>query len=232
MKWLVEETQPIDPASQHQLVEALAKAEKGQARAAANLAIRLRNIVIHDTKKLFGVADIRLDTLVVHGQSRSDSFYQPTTHRFPGVRDRDRLPIDDSGLLVFYGLPRHFVDISITVSRDRKDTNDLVTLLTERLTSPQFKTTAATIIGLTSIAPHAAAIVAAVGAAATLGNLAAEILLRLTGNTIGLYHASYLQYRDRFGLGRHPDEGEFHIKDFSFSYDVVIDKSIPAPDAR
>ena len=227
MKWLIDEAKPIDTATERSLSQAIAKSVAARSRGSASLAVRLYDVVIYETKKWFGDASIRLDTLVVHGPNPNadrESFYVPGTHRFGRVRDGDRLPIGDSGLLIFYGQPRHFLDISITVSRDRKDTKDLATLVNDRLQSSEFSVAAGTILGLTAVAPQGAAVIAAVQAAATLGGLSAEVLQQATTNTIGLYHSSYLQYRDAFGLGRHPEQEEFRSKDFSFHYEIQVDR--------
>jgi len=233
MQWLKDDAKAIDAATQRDLSAHLEKAAPVmRGRPSANLAIRLREVVIHDTKKWFGDAEIRLDVLVVHGSSpdaATGDFFKPTTLRFERVRDGDRLPIGDAGVLIFYGRPRHFIDISITASRNRKDTEDLSKLIADRAQDDKLKSSAAAILGLTAVAPHAAAVVAAVEAASALANTSAEILMKATNGTIGVYHASYLQYRDRFGLGRHPDNGAFLIKDFSFSYEVVIDERAQPP---
>ena len=88
-----------------------------------NLAVRLQDIMVWDTKKWFGDAQMRLDALVVHGkvtESDSPSFYMPQTFRFPGIKGRDRLPTGENGLLIFYGQAIHFLDVFITVSRIKK----------------------------------------------------------------------------------------------------------------
>src|SRR3989442_13006977 len=125
MKWLIDEAKAVDAVTRRELDKSLAATMRGEKRSAKTaLAIRLKDMVIHDNRKWFGGAEIRLDTLVVHGKNplaKEDTFYKPTTQRFARVRDGERLSIGDSGLLIFYGQPRHFVDISITVSRDRKD---------------------------------------------------------------------------------------------------------------
>lgn len=229
MEWLIDEAKPIDAAAKREIAQSTAASMRGPE---ANLAIRLKQVVVHDVRKWFGGADIRLDTLVVHGKNpkaKKDSFYQPSTKRFSGVRDGDRLAIGDSGLLLFYGQPRHFVDLSITVSRDRKDSKDLADLVASSVKSPDFKEAAGSIIGLTALAPQAAAVLAAVRAAGTLGSLAAQLVFKATNATIGLYHNSFLQHRDAFGLGRHPASGELRANDLSFCYEVVVDKRPQSP---
>jgi hypothetical protein len=80
------------------------------------------------------------------------------------------------------------------------------------------------LLGLAVAAPQAVAVTAAIGAAATVGNLAAKILAQAAGDTIGLYRTTWLQQRDRFGLGRHPAAGCFQQKDFEFWYEIVLDR--------
>jgi hypothetical protein len=193
------------------------------------LAIRLNDIVIHDTRKWWGGAKIRLDAIVVRGLTTGDSgetpFYQPSTFRFGGVKDGDRLQVEAPGLLIFYGWPRHFVDISIMASRDTGDSADLGKLIADRANSDEWKTAAQSLLALTAAAPQAAVVAGAVGAAALIGNFAAEVLRAATDNTIGLYRTAWLQYRDAFGLGRHPEADAFRQRDLSFWYEIVLDSS-------
>ena len=88
------------------------------------IALRLHDIVIHSNKRWFdflGGADIRVDVLAVQGNVLDDdpkSFYTPTTVRFGGIGDESTVPLDEHGLLAYYGWPKHFLDISVLVSRD------------------------------------------------------------------------------------------------------------------
>jgi hypothetical protein len=225
--WLIDETPTITTAE----VEASLPSEPHRFRGGRrpNLAVRLNDMVVHDTRKWFGGADLRLDTIVVHGpgeqQGSEAEFFQPTTFRFSGIRDGDRLPIETPGLLTFYGRPRHFLDIAIIMSRDRKDTADLGTLIATHLNSDAWRQGAGALLGLAVAAPQAAAVVAAVGGAAVIANFALELLAQMTGDTIGVYRASFLQHLDRLGLGRHPDAGQYRQRDLSFWYEIVLDRA-------
>lgn len=195
---------------------------------AVNLAVRLQDIMIWDTKKWFGDAQMRLDALVVHGKatdSDSPSFYMPQTFRFPGIKNRDRLPTGENGLLIFYGQAIHFLDIFIMVSRDKKDSDDLATLLSQELRSPEIQGAVSTMLGFTAIAPQAATFATALGAASSLGSFAYKVLSQTTGNTIGLYRTSWLQYKDKFGIGRHPQTGSHKVKDISFWYEIIQEEN-------
>jgi hypothetical protein len=230
--WLIDETQTMDAAAIEGLLRA-STTTRGPSKAA--LAVRVNDIVIRDTKKWFGGADIRLDAIVVQGlpkgSAANQSFYQPSTFRFSGIHDGNRLPIDPPGLLIFYGRPAYFLDISILASRDRRDSEHLGRLIASRLNSDEWKAAGAALLSLALAAPQVATLTAAIGSAATVGNLAAELLHKATGNTIGLYRVSWLQHHDRFGLGRHPAAGAYRQQDLSFWYEIVLDRS-PSTELR
>jgi hypothetical protein len=227
-EWLIDET--ASPSDTELADMAARDQPRLRGRGGANLAVRLNDVVVHDTRKWFGGAELRLDAIVVHGPGDPDDrdFYQPSTLRFRGIRDGDRLPIEAPGLLTFYGRPRHFVDVSIVMSRDRQDSEDLRSLIAENATSEGWQQGAAALLGLAVAAPQAAAIAGALSGAALMANFAADLLAKMTGDTIGVYRASFLQHRDRFGLGRHPAEGSYRQRDLSFWFEIVLDR----PDGR
>ncbi|MBI3972120.1 MAG: hypothetical protein HY332_12585 [Chloroflexi bacterium] len=233
--WMIEELAPLDAVAIEELTRELPSGRPGTFRGAEeapSLALRIKELVVHDTKKWFGAADIRLDALIVHGHGKPDqpaSFYMPQTFRFPGISDGDRLPIDETGLLIFYGKPLHFVDIFITVSRDRQNSDNLATLLQRELQSAEMQGALGTLLGLAVAAPQVATVTAAIGAAALVGEFAYRVLSKATGSTVGLYRGSFLQYRDGFGIGLHPEDGPRRIMDFSFQYEILLDQT---PDGR
>jgi hypothetical protein len=228
--WLLDKVKPPTPAALFDLEGALLAVPGGNKRAGLaqnvpSLAVRIPKMIIHDNKKWFGEADIRLDALIVHGHAEADDpkrFYLSRTCSFKRVADNDCLPIGKPGLLIFHGKPLYFLDIFLTVSRDVQDTEDLSTLLLKNLKSPEIHGAIATLLGLAVAAPQAAVITAALGAAVVLGDFARQILERVTGKTIGLYRNSYLQFPDGFGVGTHPEDGVHKVKDLSFSYEIVI----------
>jgi hypothetical protein len=228
-EWLIDEAVPPDTVAIEQIERELNSNQRGGRESfsqpqAITLAVRLQDIMVWDTKKWFGDADIRLDALVVHGNttgSDATSAYVPKTFRFPGIKDQDRLPTGENGLLIFYGNALHFLDIFITVSRDRKDTDDLATLLSQQLQSTELQGAVGTLVGLAVASPQVSTITTAIGGASILGNLAYQVLNKVTGNTIGLYRTSWLQYKDGFGIGRHPQEGSHKVRDLSFWYEII-----------
>jgi hypothetical protein len=229
--WLLEEARPLDQVATADLKHELGL---GGRRAlpvldAPALAVSLDRLVIHDNRKWFGEADIRLDAFVVHGhgaEREPESFYVPQTFRFSRVRDDDELPIGEAGLLLFYGRPLYFLDLFLTVSRDRRDTDDLSSILAGQLQDEQVKDAVGKLVGLV-VAPEVAAVTAALGAAARLGEFVYQVLRRVTGATVGLFHTSWLEHRDGFGVGRHPKAGAYRVKDLSFSYQIVSEDETP-----
>jgi hypothetical protein len=230
--WLKEEISPRDEAVMEEMDRTLQPAVEGTSRSIQRqyiptLAVRMQDIIIYNTRQWFGEADIRLDALVIHGngiQDQPTSFYMPRTFPFSRILKGDRLPTGDTGLLVFLGKARYFLDIFITISRDRENADNLAHLLDQQLSSEQFKKASATVLELTTIAaPQAATITAAASAALTIGNIAYQVLRATTGNTIGLFHTSWLQYTDGFGVGRHPEIGVYTEKDFSFWYEIILE---------
>jgi hypothetical protein len=226
--WLIDERKTPSAVHLEEIDRELADigASRGGSEVPA-LAVLLHDVVIHDNKKWFGEADVRLDTLVITGCGQagdsSSSFYMPKTTSFVRVGDEDRLPIGGGGLLVYYGQALHFLDILIMVSRNRQDSQDLAGLLAGKLGSDEMKGAVGALLGLAVAAPTVAAVTTAMGAAAVLGDLVYRVLGAVTGATIGLYRNSHLQFRDGFGVGAHPgpDQQCFRVKDLSFRYEIV-----------
>ena len=215
--WLIDEAIPLDQASTEALESVLGSRSMRGGLAvldAPTLAVSLRELMIHDNRKWFGEAEVRLDALVVHGHGavgEPESFYTPQTFRFERIGDEDPLPIGEAGLLFFYGRPLHFLDLFVTASRSTEDTDDLSTYLAEGVSDPSLQDAFGQLASLVA-APQVAAVNAAIQAATRLGTFAYQVLRRVTGSTVGLYHTTYLEVRDGFGLGRHPEQGTHRVK--------------------
>lgn len=222
--WLVEEG--LSPGADH--LPAIDADLQARTRGrASTYGVTVHDVVVHDNRKWFGEADVRIDALVVHGYPKDenpDSCYKPGTFRFSRVLDGDALPIGESGLLLFLGIPHHFLDVFITVARDTKDSDDLANLLQKATDSEEYKTALSGFRQLMSANPTAAMISAGLEASMAVGNLAYRILRKVSSSTIGLYRASWLQHRDQFGEGRHPETGAHRVKDLSFSLEITREK--------
>lgn len=230
--WLIDETRALTDVQIDRLDRELADSgpdnRGGGGPDQQTLAVSVHDVIVHHNRKWFGEADIRLDALVVTGyggENDSSSFYAAKTTPFARIKDSDKLQIGSGGLLVFHGPASHFLDVFLMVSRDRKDSADLATLLMSSLQSDEMKGAIGGLIGLAVAAPHVAAVIAAIGAAGVLGDFAYRLLQASTGSTIGLYRNSHLQHRDGLGIGAHPGppEGVFRANDLSFRYQISLE---------
>ena len=226
MDWLVDETHISD--TQISTSVRTMKVSGTRGKPGPPLAVRLHDVIVHNNKKwidIFAGADIRVDIVAVQGNGLSGdahSFYTPTTMRFSGVGDEDHLPIDESGLLAYYGWPKHFLNLAVLVSRDRKGSDDLATMLRKEFTSTDFGSAAAALLGLVVAAPAAGVVVGALAAAATIGDIAHRVVAGAFGSTIGIYRGTKLAYPDDFGRGRNPSDGDTYRRgDFSFWFEVI-----------
>jgi hypothetical protein len=198
----------------------------GEPPTARALAVKLHDLTVHNNRKWLDMikgADVRVDAVIVQGNALTDDdarAYAPATLRFPDVGDGDTLAED--ALLVYYGWPRHFLDLSLLVSRDRKDSDELAQLLKSQEGTQELSGITNTLIGLgSSASPEVAAVQAAIAAATQLADLAYRLVRATSGNTIGIYRGCRLAYPDRFGVGRNPRTGVYHKQHLSFWYEVV-----------
>ncbi len=212
------------------LVEEVRRSAVRKGSSRAPLAVRLLEVLVHDNRKLFGEAPVRIDALVVHGGSSSKSsgdFYAPKTVRFDRVADGDRLPIGENGLLVFLGRPRHFLDLFLAVSRDRGDSPDLATLIGKLAASQDVVTAQGELLAMATGVPDPQLLAAALKAALLIGDSVLGALRKATSGTIGLYRNSWLRGHDGWGIGRHPAEGLFRAKGLSFGFEILQEPNEP-----
>lgn len=221
-EWTIEDEQAVASLDEPHLVGA---DDAPQQPLTAPIAVTLHDIVVHDNKKwtnVLGGAAVRIDVLTVQGNlldGDPTSFYTPTTRRFDDIGDEAMLPLDEHGLLAYYGWPKHFLDISVLVSRDTARADDLATLLAEQATAPALTGGLDSILQLVT-SGGALAIRNALSGAALLGSFAYKVLRQVSGSTIGVYHGNRLEYPHRFGQGRNPPKGSYRQQDMSLRFDV------------
>jgi hypothetical protein len=182
----------------------------------AAVAVQLGEVIIHSNRALFST-DVRIDALVITGSKNAEGVYRAGTAKFERIKDGDRLPLDN--LLLYHGPANGFLDLAVWVSRDDKRSLSLADMLKAQLTGTEFKEAALLLAGLAVAAPTAGAIVAGLGAATTVSNVAYNLLSAAVGKSIGLYRTSLLA-NERFGVGRHPASGSMRAQDFSCWYQV------------
>ena len=186
-----------------------------------NLAVFLKPLIVRETHKWFGGAELRLDVFVVHGGPESEGLFHPKTFRFPRVVDGDDLAIGDNGLLVYYGKPSHFLVLTLALSRDTRDSDDLAALLSAQEKTQEVSSLVTRLAA--SASPHVAAVQVAMQAAFTLGDVAYKLIRHVSPNCLGLYRANWLANTHKFGIGRHPRSGSTSIRDFELAYQILPD---------
>ena len=166
--WLIDDS--VDSARIAPALAAAQVATRGTGDAEgsnAALVVRLHDLIVHNNRKwitFLGGADVRVDLVVVQGnvlEHDPTTCYTPTTLRFESVGDGDSLPVDEQGILAYYGWPKHFLDISVIVSRDTAHSDDLSALLSRSAANPEVKTALSALIGVAVAVPPAAAVAAA-----------------------------------------------------------------------
>ncbi|MEV7177025.1 hypothetical protein [Kitasatospora sp. NPDC093679] len=188
------------------------------------IAVRLLELIVHDNQRLFGEASIRIDALVIHGQragASSTDIYAPRTFRFDRVKDGESLPIGQEGLLIFFGKPRYFLDLFITVSRDREGSSSLHSILGDLAQSDEGMSASGQLLAMASGAPDADLLGESLKAALLIGDAALANLKKETNGTIGLYRNSWLRGKDEWGIGQHPEVGLLRAKDISFRFEII-----------
>jgi hypothetical protein len=233
--WLIDQRTALTDSQLDLLERELADSgpdPRSPSRGTAMLAVLIHDVVIHNNRKWFGEADVRLDALVITGQGAADdetSSYVPRTESFARVKDADTLQIGPGGLLAFHGEARHFLDILILVSRDTKDSSDLATILAGAAQSGELIGGVGALLGVAAATPQLAAATTVLGAAGALGDLAYRLLSRATGNTIGVFRNSHLNLRGEFETTSHhpgPPPQTFRVNDLSFRYEIVLEPAV------
>ncbi|HEY4303083.1 MAG TPA: hypothetical protein VGM82_01345 [Gemmatimonadaceae bacterium] len=224
MTWLAEEGEFDTELAMVGEVRTRERGVRGSARTGVsdkNIAVFLNPLIVRDTRKWFGGAELRLDAVVMHGGADKDSLFHPKTLRFPRVNDGDNLASGDNGLLIYYGRPAHFLAITVTLSRDRKDSDDLSALIAKESKSDEVSSLFTQLAA--SASPHVAAVQVGMQAAINLGEVAYQLIRQVSPNSLGLYRANWLANTHNFGIGRHPAEGAAPAKDFELAYDIIAD---------
>ena len=110
-EWVIDEAGG-EALAESVLVQEVRHGSVRRSRASQFLAVRILDVIVHNNRRMFGEAAIRIDALVVvHGGSGGDKladFYAPGTFRFDRIADGDHLPIRDpaswlslAGLVIF-----------------------------------------------------------------------------------------------------------------------------------
>lgn len=198
------------------------------------LAVLLHDLVIHDNQRWWGRAPVRVDSVVLTGTlpraPDGSSGLTARTVSFPRVADGQKLS-PEGGLLLYYGVPRFFLEMFVLVSRDRVGSEDLSSLLASAAGPPDIGSWVSATSTVLAGEPTVQAVSALASAALAVGSAIYKAIEARTDATIGLYRGTWLEARDRFGVGPHPvDGGAYHEQDISFWYEVTPEP-VAAPGA-
>jgi Caspase domain len=190
---------------------------RGGASVPEKVAVRLAALSVRKNRALLR-ATVRLDAMVITGDPEGRAMATPLTQRFPGIASGDLLPMDN--LLLYVGPVHEFLDIAIWVNRDDDKGATLADLFADEVSKPAVKSALTVVGGLVLAAPTVAVGVGAVVAVAELVRVGAHLVSTAVGRNIGLYRTSLLPY-ERFGVGRHPEDGMREAQEIGFAYEVL-----------
>lgn len=182
----------------------------------SEVGLRLSDLVVHRNRNLWGRADVSVETAVVTVDPTGKAVVAPFSSPFHRIANGDRLPFDD--LRVFSGPVHSFLDLAVWVRQAQGETT-LPEFVAEAGQNPEFQSALVTIAGLAVAAPQAAVVVGAASAVATVVAILDRMIHHAAGTSIGLYRRSFFAH-ERFGVGRHPDEGMLRAQDLSLAFRI------------
>jgi hypothetical protein len=179
-----------------------------------------------------GVADLRLDVLVLTGDGTTRPRYRARTARFGAIRAGDRVRLVEPP--AYLGDAVDFLDLAVWVSWTGpagppdpagplrpagpagSPLGDMLALVSTRVEpSRSLRRAVDGAIG----SPPGEVAAAAIGAADRIVNMAHGLLSRAAPGSAGLYRISLLAHEE-FGVGRHPARGRLRAGCFSLSYAI------------
>ncbi|MBB5868699.1 hypothetical protein F4553_002078 [Allocatelliglobosispora scoriae] len=223
--WLIDQvvTDPAAIASSAEWVAGLGPRGDQFDPTVPTYAVRVREIALRERTwlQLLRGPDVRIDILAIPGNLAWHEISDGAiTARFPGVGGGRRLPLDDRGLLAYYGQPQHFLSFAMIASSDRPGTADLRDLLRQDIHAERLATARAAFADASTGDP--ASLSAALTAAKSATEIAYQAVRSTGGAVIGVYRGDRLEYPDLFGLGRNPaDHDSYDQGGFSLWYEVV-----------
>ncbi len=201
-EWLLREETPFEPSL---FVSGAARL----ARSKETCSILLRAVKVLDNRRLLLASDVIIYAVTVDGypDMKSKTPFWMQQFNFPHVKDGATLSsIDkDSGVLVYRGRPRDFLNLYLLVVRDAQSTREFAKLLQDNFVAK----------GLGTLAGAAVSIFSGLPAGIT-APVARELVTQAVGTTvdyfakqsnlaIGAYYVSFIRERG-FGAGLHPSD--------------------------
>lgn len=172
---------------------------------------------VHDGFLSGNAGEIYVVSWVLTGTGRTAEF---RSHRFPGVRKGEKLPLGEGGMLLgVLADPRWFVDLHALVMESDAD------LVTVANTVDRAKREAGWNDLLHTLAAQdrfdAGQVMAALNAISGVADLAVELLKSNGADHVATIHDFYLEHQ-AFGAGRHPETGLARFQDVEVAYDIEL----------
>jgi hypothetical protein len=185
-------------------------------RGTLGLTVALTDVTMLDAQPgpILGKAgEIYLVSWILTGNGRTAEF---RSHRFPGVRKGEKLPLGESGMLLGYLTdPRWFADMHALVIESDADLRSIAEAVDRAKEEAGW---AGMVQTLAAVEKFEAWVVArAVDVAGRLADLAVELLQKNGADHVATIHDFYLEHQ-AFGTGRHPGVGLARFQNVEAAY--------------
>lgn len=224
--WLCTEETPFAPSL---FVTGAARA----ARTTQTCSVLLRTVRVLDNKRLFWAADVVVYAVTVDGypDMKSQTPFWVQQFLFANVKDGATLPIDSqTGVLLYRGRPRDFLNLYLLVIRDTKTTQDFATLLKQNFVANGIGTLAGAAVSIYAGLPATATAPVVRDLTTQAVNTTLDYFSQQKNQVIGAYYASLLP-EHTYGVGLHPPNYSAGLIDcggaLAIGYQVTV--SEPAP---
>jgi len=212
-----EESPPSDLRSR--VEEARGEMHALRRRGALGLTVTLSDATILDTHEglLRGPAEIYIVSWLLSGSGRTAEF---RSHRFPGIRKGEKLPLGEGGMLVGYlADPRWFVDLHALVMESDADLRRVADTLERAKHETGWPDMLQSLTALERFEP--AELLNAANVIARFADLAVSLLKQNGSDHVATIHDFYLEQQG-FGAGRHPGAGVLKFQDVEAAYTVDL----------
>jgi hypothetical protein len=185
-------------------------------RGTLGLTVALMDVTVLDVHEglLAGKAgELFLVSWILTGNGRTAEF---RSHRFPGVRAGERLPLGEGGMLLGYLTdPRWFVDMHALVMESDADLRTIADTVERAKQEAGWTDMIQTLAAVDKF--EAAHVTRAVNVIARLADLAVGLLKTNGADHVATIHDFYLEHQ-AFGTGRHPESGLARFQDVEAAY--------------
>jgi hypothetical protein len=186
------------------------------------LTVSLSQVAVRDTHegRPAGTGEIYLVSWVLSGNGRAAEF---RSHRFPGIKAGDPLPLGEGGLLLgCLDDPRWFLDLHVLVLESDADLRIMADILDRAKKETGWTDLLQRLAALDKFDP--AQLLGAANVINRFADLAIGMLKQNGSHHVATIHGCYLEQQG-FGAGRHPVEGTGRFQDVDAAYGIELSVS-------